>query len=292
MIRSMTGYGRQEKLVGSRKILAEVKSVNHRFADYSIKIPRHMMYLEEKVRGMASQYITRGKVDIYISVENYSDSATDYVLNEAVAKSYLKAMTELRDKFNLTDDITVTSIARNPEIFRTERVSEDENEVWDAVSEVLGEALEAFVDMRSREGERICADLKQRVIYMRSVAQEIDKQSPKVVEDYKNRLYDKIKEVLGDRDIDDARVLTEVAIFADKVAINEETVRLASHFDEYLNILASDKPAGRRMDFLIQEMNREVNTIGSKANDLEIAKMVVDLKGELEKLREQIQNIE
>lgn len=292
MIKSMTGYGRQEKLVGTRKILAEVKSVNHRFADYSIKLPRHMMFLDEKVRALAAEYITRGKVDIYISVENYADNTADIILNEALAASYIKALETLRDKFSLADDISVSSVARNTELFITERVSEDEDEVWEAVSVVLREAFEAFCSMREREGARICSDLRKRVEYMQSIARKIDERAPEVVADYEKRLYDKIKETLGDRNIDDARVLTEVAVFADKAAINEETVRLASHFDEYFEILDSGKPAGRRLDFLVQEMNREINTIGSKANDLAISKMVVELKGELEKIREQIQNIE
>ncbi len=292
MIKSMTGYGRCEKVLEGKKILCEIKSVNHRFSDYSIKVPRYMQFLEDRARRLASRYITRGKVDIYIGIEYFEVSDTDIVVNESIAKSYIDALTLLRDKFGLEDDISVSSVARYSDIFKSQRKTEDEDEVWEQVSGVLTEAIESFSDMREREGERIYRDLYSRVDYMKTIASEIDERSPKVVADYKSRLYDKIKETLGDRNIDEARVLTEVAIFADKVAINEETVRLASHFEEYYQILNGTEPAGRRLDFLIQEINREVNTIGSKANDIEIAKRVVDLKGEIEKMREQIQNIE
>jgi len=292
MIKSMTGYGRCEAVLDGKKILCEVKSVNHRFSDYSIKMPRHILFIEDKVRHLASEYITRGKVDIYINIEYFETSDCDIILNEALAKSYLDALYKLRDTFGLRDDISVNSVARYSDIFKSERKKEDEEKIWNEVSEVLTEALKAFSDMRSREGERIYSDLYARVKYMESVAKEIDVHAPAVVKDYEKRLYDKIKETLGDRSIDDTRVLTEVAIFADKVAINEEIVRLASHFEEYYSILDGNEPAGRRLDFLIQEINREVNTIGSKANDIEIAKRVVELKGEIEKMREQIQNIE
>lgn len=292
MIKSMTGYGRYEEVLSGKKISAEVKSVNHRFSDYTIKVPRHMLFLEDKVRKKAAEYITRGKVDIFISVESYDGESREVILNEALAESYIKAAEKLRDTFGLEDDITTMSVCRFADIFRTERAEEDEDKLWADVESVLTHALEDFLRMRIREGERICADLRARVDYMRTLAEKVDKYAPGVVENYRARLYEKIKEVLGDREIDDARVLTEVALFADKVAVNEETVRLASHFQEYYEILDSDLPAGRRLDFLIQEINREVNTIGSKANDIEISKIVVELKAEIEKMREQIQNIE
>lgn len=292
MIKSMTGYGRQEVVLSGKKITAEIKSVNHRFSDYSIRLPRHLMFLEDNIRKLASSYITRGKIDIIINVENYEDTDKDIKLNEGLAKAYINALNELRDKFNLKDDISVMNVARYSEIFKTEMKQQDEQELWECVKKVFTDALEMFVSMRKREGERIYHDLKDRVTYMKSIATEIEKYAPQIVEEYQNRLYDKIKEVLQDKDIDDVRVLTEVAIFADKVAINEELVRLSSHFDEYYVILDGQEPAGRKLDFLIQEINREVNTIGSKANNLLIAKKVVELKGEIEKMREQIQNIE
>lgn len=292
MIKSMTGYGRCEKIIGGKKILAEIKSVNHRFSDYSVKIPRYYGFLEEKVREYASKYITRGKVDVYINIESYTESDKSIILNEELAKEYISALKELGEKFNLKDDITISSVARYSEIFKSERRDEDEDEIWENVSGVLEEAVDVFVKMREREGARIEEDLKARIEYMKTLAEKIDERSPETVNEYKNKLYNKIKEVLEDKSVDEARVLTEVAIFADKVAVNEETVRLASHFEEFFGILNSGEPAGRKLDFLIQEINREINTIGSKASDIEIAKIVVELKAELEKLREQIQNIE
>ena len=292
MIKSMTGYGRKEAVLEGKKIQAEIKSVNHRFADYSIRLPRHLLFLEDKIRRFASQYITRGKVDIFIGVESYDEADKDVILNEGLAQSYINALYKLRDDFGLADDISVMRVARYTEIFKTERKEEDEEAVWAAVKSVLSEALEDFLEMRKREGQRIYEDLKKRVQYMQSIAGKIEEREPEIVAEYKKRLYDKIKDVLEEKDIDEGRILTEVAIYADKVAINEETVRLASHFDEYYTILDGNEPAGRKLDFLMQEINREINTIGSKANDLEVAKLVVDLKAELEKMREQIQNIE
>ncbi len=292
MLRSMTGYGRRETVTEGKKILAEIKSVNHRYCDYNIKVPRHLGFLEDRIRKYVSSYITRGKVDIYVNVESYETADREIKLNREIAKNYIDALCALRDEFGLKDDITVSNVAANPDIFKTERIEEDEEQLWSAVKGVLDGAVSDFVAMRSREGERIEQDLRERIQYMRSLAKEVDERSPQTVKEYSDRLYDKIKEVLDGHEIDESRILTEVAIYADKVAVNEETVRLASHFAEFDNIIDSGEPAGRRLDFLIQEINREVNTIGSKASDVEIAKTVVTLKGEIEKLREQIQNIE
>lgn len=293
MLKSMTGYGRQESVIDGKKILVEIKSVNHRFADYNIKVPRHLGFLEDRVKKLASENMTRGKIDIYVAVESGDDSSDkDIILNTELAKSYINALHELRDKFGLKDDISVSSVARYTEIFKSERREEDEEALWQSVSTVMKDAIDAFVAMRVREGERIEKDLVARINYMKELAKKVDERSPETVKEYSDRLYARIKEVLADKTIDEGRVLTEVAIFADKVAVNEETVRLASHFEEFNEIITSGEPAGRRLDFLIQEINREVNTIGSKAQDIDIAKIVVTLKGEIEKLREQIQNIE
>lgn len=292
MLRSMTGYGRCERIAEGKKILAEIKSVNQRFTDYNIKVPRHLAFLEDKVRELASGRISRGKVDIYISVESYEEADKEITLNEALAKNYVEVLRQLKDTFNLDGDVNVNTVSRFSDIFRSERKEEDQEFIWKLVSDTLTEALDDFIAMRNREGERIQNDLCARIDYMKSLAAKVDERSPQTVAEYKERLYSKIKEVIEDREIDEARVLTEVAIFADKVAVNEETVRLSSHFDEFHAIINSDEPAGRRLDFLVQEINREVNTIGSKAQDLEIAKTVVELKGEIEKVREQIQNIE
>lgn len=292
MLKSMTGYGRNEAVTDGKKILVEIKSVNHRYSDYNIKLPRHMGFLEDKIRKYVSSCVTRGKVDIYINVEYYETADKEIILNKEIAKNYIEVLKKLRDEFSLEDDITVSKVAQNPDIFLTERVEEDEDKLWESVKCVLDKALTAFVEMRSREGERIERDLRERIAYMGELAKQIEERSPQTVKEYSDRLYEKIKEVLDGREIDESRILTEVAIYADKVAVNEETVRLASHFEEFYSIIDSGEPAGRRLDFLIQEINREVNTIGSKAGDIDIAKTVVTLKGEIEKLREQIQNIE
>lgn len=292
MVKSMTGYGRAEKIIGGKKISVEMKSVNHRYSDYSIKVPRYYGFLEERVREYVSEYVFRGKVDLFVNLESYGESDKEIVLNTALAKSYIDALEKLRDEFGLKDDISVSVVAKNSEIFKAEQKEEDQEQIWLSVREVLSEAVSAFIAMREREGERIYKDLIERVEYMKQIASEIDERSPQTVAEYRQKLYGKVKELLEDRTVDEGRLLTEVAVFADKVAVNEEIVRLSSHFDEFYNILDSNEPAGRRTDFLIQEINRETNTIGSKANDIVIAKKVVELKAEIEKLREQIQNIE
>ena len=292
MLKSMTGYGRCERIIGSKKITTEIKSVNHRFSDYNIKVPRQYGFLEDRVRQLVSGEVARGKIDVYISLETCGEADKTVTVNKELAENYIGILRDLCKTYSIKDDISASTIASFSDIFRAEPKRDDEEEIWSAVSEVLKEAVNAFIAMRMREGERIEKDLRARITYMQSLANEIDRLSPMAVETYKNKLYQKIKEVIDEREPDDARILTEVAIFADKDAVNEETVRLASHYDEFYAILDADEPAGRKLDFLIQEINREVNTIGSKASDLEIAKLVVTLKGEIEKLREQIQNIE
>lgn len=292
VLKSMTGYGRCEAIAGGKKIQCEIKSVNHRYSDYTIKVPRYYGFLEDKIRTFVSEYIKRGKVDIYISAESVGEADRDISVNTELAKSYIAALEELRSEFNLRDDISVMNVARFPDIFSQERREEDEEEIWNNVRDVLQQAVEAFLAMREREGARIQKDLEKRIEYMRTLADKIEQRSPETVREYRERLYDKIKEVVDSKDIDEARILTEAAVFADKVAVNEEIVRLFSHFEEFNNILNTPEPAGRKLDFLIQEINREINTTGSKANDLQIAKIVVELKSETEKLREQIQNIE
>ncbi len=292
MIKSMTGYGRNEAVIDGKKIFCEIKSVNHRYSDYSIKVPRNFGFLEDKVKRLASERISRGKVDIYIGIEYCETADRRIYLNTELAKEYISALSELREQTGLRDDISVMGVARFPDIFRAERLEEDEDKLWEAVKGVVGAALDEFSAMRQREGERILSDLSARIEYMKTVATKIEERSPETVAEYRAKLYNKIEEILDGKDIDEARILTEVAIFADKIAVNEETVRLLSHFDEFYKIISADEPAGRRLDFLIQEINREINTTGSKANDIEIARYVVELKGETEKLREQVQNIE
>ncbi|MDD6763746.1 MAG: YicC family protein [Clostridiales bacterium] len=292
MLKSMTGYGRAEAVTGTKKITVEIKSVNHRFSDYSIKVPRQYGFLEEKVRLAVSSAVARGKIDVYVSVESVGEADKVITVNKELAGGYLAALKELCDGFGIENDVTVSVLAQFSDIFRAEPKRDDEEELWQSVKTVLDEALTAFIAMREREGGRIEADLRARISYMRLLAKRVDERSPQIVAAYKEKLYAKINELLEGREVDDARVLTEVALFADKIAVNEETVRLASHYDEFEGIISSGEPAGRRLDFLIQEINRECNTIGSKASDIETAKIVVELKGEIEKLREQIQNIE
>lgn len=292
MLKSMTGYGRCERIIGFKKVTAEIRSVNHRFSDYNIKVPRRYGFLEDRVRQYVSANVARGKIDIYISVDSCTEADKTVTVNKELAENYVEILRDLCTTYSLKDDISVSTLASFADIFRAEPKNDDEEEVWEAVRETLGNAVDAFCAMRAREGERIETDLRMRIEYMKSLAEKIDRRSPETVAEYRNKLYLKIKEVLEGNEPDEARILTEVAIFADKVAVNEETVRLASHYDEFMCILAADEPAGRKLDFLIQEINREVNTIGSKASDIEIAKTVVELKGEIEKLREQIQNIE
>ena len=292
MLNSMTGYGRNEEIAGTKKITVEIKSVNHRFSDYNIKVPRQYGFLEDLVRKKLSGAIARGKVDVYVSIEAYEEADKTISINKELAENYISALRSLAEDYGLRYDISVSTVAAFSDIFRAEPKHDDEEELWQLVSGVMDPAIEAFTAMREREGGRIEADLRARIDYMRSLAEKIDERSPQTVFEYREKLYAKIKELLEDRDVDDARVLTEVAVFADKVAVNEETVRLASHYNEFSGIMDSSEPAGRRLDFLIQEINREVNTIGSKASDIEIAKLVVTLKGEIEKLREQVQNIE
>lgn len=292
MIKSMTGYGRSELVSDGKKISCEIKSVNHRYSDYSVKVPRYYGFLEDGVRKLVSEYISRGKIDVFVSVESFGETDREILLDEGVAEEYINALKLLRDKFGLKDDISVMGVAGYSDIFKVQRLEEDEERLRSLVFEAMKPAIEQFVGMREREGERIQKDLTERVEYMRSLARKIEELSEKNVSDYQSRLYEKIKEILEDRAIDEARVLTEVAIFADKVAVNEELVRLESHFNEFYEIVNKNEPAGRKLDFLIQEINREINTTGSKANDIEISRLVVELKGETEKLREQVQNIE
>ena len=292
MLKSMTGYGRKEEIADGKKILCEIKSVNHRYADYNIKVPRHYGFLEERIRTLASEYIKRGKIDIYLAVENFEEADKEIEVNISLAKNYYNALKELSAELGLKDDITALTISKYPDIFVARQKEEDEDSVFETVKKVLVPTLKAFTAMREREGGRIEKDLVARVEYMKSLAKKIEERSPETVKEYSGRLYEKIKEILGDKEVDDARVLTEVAVFADKVAVNEELVRLNSHFEEFFKIINTPEPAGRKLDFLIQEINREINTTGSKAVDLEIAKIVVELKAETEKLREQIQNIE
>ncbi|WP_295208786.1 YicC/YloC family endoribonuclease [Ruminococcus sp.] len=292
MIKSMTGFGREHIVANGREIIVEIRSVNHRYYEFTSRTPRAYGYLDEKLKSFLKSGISRGKVEAAVTIYNQEGTDAEIELNKAVAKGYLDALRGAADELDLDDDLTLSNIMRLPDVFTVVKKTDDEEVIWNEVKAVAQVALDRFVEMRSTEGIKMYDDISGRLDYIEETVGKIEAQSPNVTESYRERLYAKIKETLGDKDIDEQRILTEVAIFADKVAIDEETVRLRSHISQFRELINSEEPVGRKLDFLVQELNREVNTIGSKANDLTITKMVVDLKAEIEKIREQIQNIE
>lgn len=292
MIKSMTGYGRAQRQIGSRDITAEIKSVNHRFFEFSARVPRTCGYLEEKLKSYIQSQVSRGKVEICITLQTLGGESTEVQLNRELAEAYVSALRKIGPELGLEDDLTLTGLARFTDIFTVRRLADDEDEIWNAVKAVTDEAVERFVDMRGKEGARLRDDLLGRLDSMESRVAFVCAQSPRTVEAYRERLTAKITEVLADRQIEEGRIVTEAAIFADRVAVDEETVRLRSHIAQFREILEHDAAVGRKLDFLVQEMNREANTIGSKAQDASIAQVVVELKSDIEKIREQIQNIE
>lgn len=292
MIKSMTGYGRCEHIDESRKIVIDIRSVNHRYCDVSVKVPRSYAYLEEKIREYMSGEISRGKVEVFVYIENYTNEEKVVTLDNVLAENYYNVLKELKETYNLRNDIGLSDLSRFSDIFITRHQEEDKDKVWEMVSDCLKGAVEDFVSMRMREGERLKENLLERADAIKSLIAEIEKRTPEIVSEYEKRLRERMEELLGDLKVDEGRLLTEVGIMADRVCIDEELVRLKSHFVELTKILALSEPVGRKLDFLVQEINRETNTIGSKANDFGIAKNVVEIKSEIEKLREQIQNIE
>ncbi len=292
MVRSMTGYGHAQRTVHGKDITVEIKSVNHKFFDFSARTSRGYSFIEDKIRNFVKGRIARGKVDVYVSIVNVDETAADVILNESLAAGYVAALRQLGEKFGLVDDISVSTVARYSDIFTVKKQTEDEDEVWEAVSEVLSEAVDGFITMRETEGAKLYDDVVSRMNSILDTVAKIEARSPQTLEEYSARLRTKIEELKGDTAIDEQRLLTEIAIFADKIAVDEETVRLRSHFAQMISMLDSGEAVGRKLDFIVQEMNREANTIGSKAQDAEIAHMVVDIKSEIEKIREQIQNIE
>ena len=288
----MTGYGRSEQIVDGRAVTVEIKSVNHRYFEFSCRTTRGYSFLEEKLKSFLQGRITRGKVDAYISVEALESAQTPVLVNHSLAEGYVQALRELAERYGLRDDISVSTVSRYSDIFSVHKAPEDEEAVWNSVQQAAEEALKNFLAMREAEGERLRADVLSRAGTIMKLVDEIETRSPQTVAEYQERLRQKIQELLGDNTVDEQRLLTETAIFADKVAVAEETVRLRSHFRQMEEMMKTDAPIGRKLDFLVQEMNREANTIGSKAVDSKIAYLVVDIKAEIEKIREQIQNIE
>lgn len=292
MIRSMTGFGRGEATVDGRDITVEIKSVNHRYFEFNCRTTRGFGFLEEKLKSYIKERVSRGKIDMFVSLSQKEDTEAIVKINPSLARGYINALKKLSDEYGVKDDISVSTVSSYSDIFQVHKAPEDEEEVWNAVKPVLDTALNNFITMRETEGEKMKADVMSRAKHILSIVDEIESRSPERVKEYEARLKERIEELLGSADYDEQRVITEVAIFADKVAVDEETVRLRSHFDQLKNLMDSDGEVGRKLDFIIQEMNREANTIGSKANDSNLSHMVVDIKAEIEKIREQIQNIE
>ena len=292
MIFSMTGYGRVEKTLHNRTIAVELRSVNNRYLDCTVKLPRLYFFAEESVKARVQKYISRGKVDVFISVDQRGAENVSVSLNRPVAEGYLNAMQMMGEAFGLENDLTVSALSRFPDVFIMEKEQPDTEMLTADICAVLDLALENHALMRRREGNRLVEDIKGRLSLLSSLADQAELRSPQTVTEYRNRLEQKMREILEHTAVDETRILTEVALFADKVSVNEEIVRLRSHLDQAADLLNSDGPVGRKLDFLLQELNREVNTIGSKGNDVEMARLVVDIKAELEKVREQVQNIE
>ena len=292
MINSMTGFGRFEGMINGRSITLEIKSVNHRYLEFSCRLTRGYSFLEEKLKSYISSKISRGKVDMFVSISEPEDTPAEVQINHNLALGYINALRELSETYNLHNNVTTFDVARYPDVLTVNKASEDEEVVWNDVKEALDSAMEGFTALRAAEGERLKADVLSRAETIMDIVGDIEKRSPETVKEYQSRLKEKIEELLQSKEYDEQRVITEVAIFADKIAVDEETVRLRSHFEQLNTYLNDDKPVGRSIDFLIQEMNREANTIGSKVKDAELAQMVVKIKNEIEKIREQIQNIE
>lgn len=292
MVKSMTGFGRAQASFEHFNITVEIKSVNHRYFEFSSRVPRGCLFLEDKLKQRAASLIARGKVECFVTVEALADTSVTVSVNTPLAKGYLNAVSEIAKELSLENDLTAFGLARLPDVLTVTKNPLDEEELTEAVLKTLDGALESFLEMRAVEGEKLCEDVSSRARYITQLVEFIEERSPETVKAYNDKLLERMREVLGDTQVDEARLLTEAAIFADKVAVAEETVRLKSHIDQLYSLLNSEVPVGRKLDFLVQEMNREANTIGSKAQDVEIARRVIDIKAEIEKIREQIQNIE
>lgn len=292
MIKSMTGYGRAQQLVDGMNITVEIKSVNHRYFEFTSKLSRTYGFLDEKLKSFFNGRLTRGKMECFVQIEAVEEPDTVISLNHSLVKGYIDAYKELAETYGLENDIKVSDISRVGDIFAVRKQAADEDRIWAAVSVVAEAALNGFVSMREREGARLRDDVLSRLDEIIKNVEFIEERSPRTVAEYNEKLLGRLRELLNDTHIDEQRILTEAAIFADKIAVAEETVRLRSHISQLRMFLDSSEAIGKKMDFLIQELNREANTIGSKAQDVEIARRVVSIKAEIEKIREQIQNIE
>ena len=292
MVYSMTGYGKGNRILNGKDITVEVKSVNHRYFEYSGRMSRHFMFLDDRIKREIQSKISRGKIEMSLTVRNVDSSDTKVERDVPLARSYYEALESIRSGLGLINDIDVARIAGFDGVLVRVKNEEDTEQLWQDVRTVLGDALDEFVSMRAVEGAKLREDVLEKLANLERMVLAVEEKAPERVTAYRERLYAKLKEVLEDRQIDDARIVTEAAVFADKVAVDEETTRLHSHIAQFRTILDAKEPRGKKLDFLIQEVNRETNTIGSKSNDLTVTGLVVDMKSEIEKIREQIQNIE
>lgn len=292
MLKSMTGFGRCEESSEERKIIVEMKAVNHRYCDISIKMPKKLSFFEAGIRNVLKQYISRGKVDVFITYEDFTEKNECVKYNEDIAREYLQYLKKMSETFQIENDIRVSALSRFPDIFTLEEQTIDEQELWKLLEKVLKKAAEQFVQARVAEGENLKKDLIMKLDGMIDYVNYIEERSPQIVSEYRQKLTAKVNELLGDTKIDESVLATEVTIFADKICVDEETVRLRSHIDNMKSALETGVEIGRKLDFIAQEMNREANTILSKANDLDVSNKAIDLKTDIEKVREQIQNIE
>ncbi|MCI5955100.1 MAG: YicC family protein [Lachnospiraceae bacterium] len=292
MIKSMTGFGRCEVAENNRKFTVEMKAVNHRYLDVNIKMPKSLNFFESAIRSELKNYIARGKVDVFITYEDLSENTSTVRYNKELAEEYLTYLRQMAADFGLDDDIRVSTLSKYPEVFTMEEAGVDEEELWKELKKAVDGAAKMFVESRITEGEHLKDDLLEKLDGMLKLVDFIAERSPQIVTEYRRRLEEKVKELLGDNTVDESRLLTEVTIFADKVCVDEEIVRLRSHIETTKNALLEGGSIGRKLDFIAQEMNREANTTLSKANDLEISNCAIELKTEIEKVREQIQNIE
>ncbi len=292
MIKSMTGFGRETAEANGYVTTIELKSVNHRYFEFNCRLPRQYGFLEEKLKSFVNSKVSRGKVDCFVTIEALNTDNAEVVINHTLASAYVKALKELSKEYDLRADFGTVSVSHFPDVFVLKKTEEDEERLWNDVKAVAEKAVDKFIEMREKEGSKMKEDICSRGQFILDCVSFIEERSPETVKEYNDKLVARVHELLGDVSLDENRILQEVAVYADKVAVAEETVRLRSHIEQLNNFLESREAVGRKMDFLVQEINREANTIGSKANDVEIARKVVDIKAEIEKIREQIQNIE
>ncbi|MCM1164905.1 MAG: YicC family protein [Lachnospiraceae bacterium] len=292
MIKSMTGFGRGHEILNGRDVTVEIRAVNHRYYEFSCRLPRAYTFAEDKLKSLLQGKISRGKVEVSVQVQNVTAVSEKITANKEVIADYVTALREIQEELSLTDDLSLSAVMRLPDAFTVVKAETDEEQLWEDLKTVAEQALASFVKMRETEGARMKADISARLTTIESNVAVIEERSPIIVESYRKRLYDKMREVLDGKNVDENRILLEAGIFSEKTAVDEETVRLCSHIAQLREMLESSEPIGRKLDFLVQEMNRETNTIGSKVQDIEVTKLVVDQKSEIEKIREQIQNIE